>query len=53
VGVGLGLVGAGLIVALRHSDRGAPPLDQIDADSRRQLERVLEGAQHEDSEASR
>ena len=53
VGVGLGLVGAGLVVALRGGPHPeAKPLDQIDADSRRQLERVLEHATEEEGEDS-
>jgi hypothetical protein len=45
LGLGLALVGAGLFALLRGGPAEDPPLDQIDADSRRQLERVLEAAQ--------
>jgi hypothetical protein len=48
VGLGLALAGAGLVALLREARKDAPPLDQIDAESRRQLERVLEGAARED-----
>jgi hypothetical protein len=41
MGLGLALVGAGLFAALRGGPGAAPPLDRIDADSRRALERVL------------
>lgn len=41
VAVGLALVGAGLFAALRGGGGSGPPLDEIDAASRRQLERVL------------
>jgi hypothetical protein len=45
--VGLALVAAGLFALLRGGPTSDPPLDRIDADSRRQLERVLDAAQRE------
>jgi hypothetical protein len=45
IGLGLALVGAGLFALLRGGPAHDPPLDRIDADSRAQLERVLEAAQ--------
>ena len=44
MGLGLALVGAGLFALLRERPADSPPLDRIDADSRAQLERVLEAA---------
>ena len=45
LGLGLALVGAGLFALARGRQADDPPLDRIDADSRAQLERVLEAAQ--------
>jgi len=55
MGLGLALLGAGLFAALRGGGNGAaPPLDRIDAASRRQLERVLlDEARREEPEAPR
>jgi len=53
LGLGLALVCAALFAAVRGGPRSAPPLDRIDADSRRQLERVLEAAQRDASERQR
>ncbi|HVN38670.1 MAG TPA: hypothetical protein VMW19_10940 [Myxococcota bacterium] len=47
LGLGLALVGAALFAALRGGPRSAAPLDRIDAESRHQLERVLEAAQRD------
>jgi hypothetical protein len=44
MGLGLALVGVGLFALLRERPSD-PPLDRIDAESRAQLERVLEAAQ--------
>jgi hypothetical protein len=44
MGLGLFLVGVGLFALLRGRPSN-PPMDQIDAESRAQLERVLEAAQ--------
>jgi hypothetical protein len=51
--LGLALVSAALFAAVRGGPRSAPPLDRIDADSRRQLEHVLEAAQQKSSERER
>jgi hypothetical protein len=51
--LGLALVAGALFAALRGGPRSGPPLDRIDADSRRQLERVLEAAQQKASERQR
>ena len=53
LGFGLALVVAALVAALRGGPRSAPPLDRIDADSRRQLARVLEAAQREAAQRQR
>jgi hypothetical protein len=54
LGLGLALVGAALLAALHRGGPGsAPPLDRIDASSRRQLERVLEAAQRDPSQRER
>ena len=44
MGLGLALVSVGLFALLRGRPAD-PPLDRIDAESRAQLERVLEAAQ--------
>ena len=41
IALGLSLVGAGLYAVGSRAPRGDAPLDHIDAESRRQLERVL------------
>jgi hypothetical protein len=58
VGLGLLLAGAGLLALARggsgaRSAAGGPPLEKIDAASRRQLERVLEHAERGGREAAR
>ena len=56
IAIGLSLVGAGLYTLGRDPRRDgghAPPLDHIDAASRRQLERVLIEAERDGGEESR
>jgi hypothetical protein len=54
IAVGLLLVGAGLYAVGTRTLRGADaPLDQIDAESRRQLERVLIDAERNGAGESR
>lgn len=59
IALGLGLAGAGLLALARGGPGGrsagtdAPPLDEIDAASRRQLERALIEAEREQGGRSR
>jgi len=53
LGLGLVLVCGALFASLGGGHHSGAPLDRIDADSRHQLERVLEAAQRGDSHRQR